>query len=161
MTHVGSFPTPLYWLLGIVAAVSIGFVFLKTRLKGCELPAAFLVYVFVMIAIAFVFKRGTFLQRLLIPSYPLVVMGGGELVNMLYSHIKSHVRISVRCERIANGVLLSLFLSAFLWHVDVLHTRDWYDDYRIRDQYMNGVERTDPNPCWDFYELQKQSRLSE
>gem|GEM_PF-5515156 len=157
-THDSRFPSALYWMLGIGAGLSAIWMLFKARLKGCGLAVTFLVHILVMLAIVFVFKRGTFLQRLLVPSYPLAVMGGGELVHGMHAQLKARFQLPARCAGIAHAVLLALFLCSFLGHVDLLHTRDWYDDYRIRDLYMNGVERTDPNPCWDFYELQKQFR---
>ena len=124
-----------------------------------EFVLLFFIHLLLLLVMPFVFKRGGFLFRTLIPSYPLFVFCVGTVMKNIETLLVK------RCRYVFYGVKSLLFVFCcllfvvFIKRIDVMHTRDWFDNYKIKGLVMNEMteNKNDANPCWEFYERQKQN----
>lgn len=156
MTHYTKYPVPFLYVVAVGILVLFAVQVIVKRGRGCYFSIALMIHVVMLYAIAAIFRRGTFLQRLLIPSYPLVIMGGVEMMRNCYSAIKKYIPFLQRMIKPLTIVLLLLFFANFVHRIDYLHTYDWHKNYKIRTRVRRGESTPDGdgNPCWPFYKSQ-------
>ena len=113
-----------------------------------------LLHLLVLLVIPLVFKRGTFLFRTLIPSYPLFVFCIGTMLRNVESVLMKKNRCFLYGTKCLLFVVCCLLFVVFLKCVDVKKKKnEWCENYKIKGCVYSGVDGT--GPCWSFYELQK------
>lgn len=145
-------------LLILILVVSIYLIFCK-KIFQCDLGIACIVYFLCLLLMDTVFGRGGFYGRTLLPAYPLVVMGIYQLFfEAKRSFMEKH---SIQLGKLGHfiGILvIAGIVVMYIGKIDLLRTRDWYDDYSIKtDFYCNpDFESNGEHASVVFYEEKKE-----
>ena len=147
-------------LIIILLSFCVFFLAYKKILWKMDIGIAFLLYICVVISIDSIFKRGGLFGRTLLPAYPLVAIGAGELVYesiMLWIGRFNNKWFTYIIKGISTCAVM-LMLCSYAHRLDLTHTRDWYDDYNIRtDFYSNpDFEINDVHASVVFYSQKKE-----
>lgn len=127
----------------ILAASAVSFLYLLVQRKilNCDLGIASILYFICLLAMDAVFKRGGFYGRTLLPAYPLVSLGIYQLLSQAWQewHIR-HPLIPAPALHIVMIIFTLSIVLSYLGKIDLLRTRDWYDDYSIKIDFYNNPE---------------------
>lgn len=124
--------------LGIVMLYHL---LVQKKILNCDLGIACILYFICLLAMDAVFKRGGFYGRTLLPAYPLVSMGIYQLLSQAWQewHIR-HPLIPAPALHIVMIIFTLSIVLSYLGKIDLLRTRDWYDDYSIKIDFYNNPE---------------------
>lgn len=157
-------------LLVIATIVSIVYLIIKKKILTCDFGLACVFYFICLLLMNVVFGRGGFYGRTLLPAYPLVALGIYDLLSKgIQEFEKSYKQkreesaeksrpIKVQMLKgIIEGVVILIVAFMYLSKVDLLRTRDWYNDYNIKVEAYNNpdYETSREHASSVFYEEKK------
>ncbi len=121
-------------LLSFVFLLSLILMIIKKHWSFQDFMVPLALYIFLLLLVEFLFHKGYFTERLLLPAYPFLVFGFVESLVYLYRFIQGYLPFSKYLEGAALACMATAVLLLFVKKVDITYTRDWYDDYSLRWQ---------------------------
>lgn len=166
VTHCKTFSSIVLWILSVSILIVFVCSILIAKGKHCELSIALMIHTTLMFCIPLIFRRGTLTERLLVPSYPLVVLGTGEMVRNCCNFPSAHLSLYRNVfKAICITILIAMFCN-FIHNVDYLHTVYSFAEGDVRPRYRHGERIVSENTTnkgrddrlwpyvWKFYERQ-------
>lgn len=128
-------------LLLTASATSFLYLIIRHKILQCDLGVSSILYFICLLAMDAVFGRGGFYGRTLLPAYPLVALGTCQLLSQAWQEWRIHHQtISVLTLRIVVGALIAAAVLSYVSKIDLLRTRDWYDDYNVKIDFYNNPQ---------------------
>lgn len=157
ITNTAAFAPAVLWILSIAFCAAFIYSIIAAKGKHCELSCSLVIHTALMFVIP-ILGRGTLTERLLIPSYPLVVMGITEILTNCYGGIK-HYPLPRRLFQAMGVLFASVMLVNFVHCTDLSVTvrNPWDEGIRARYRHGERAPQDDGvwHTCvWEFYENQ-------
>lgn len=149
--YIGMLPTndTVVIIVSVLAvsltAAAILYLLIKKQFLECDYMLAMLLYFLCLILMIGVFARGGMTGRTLIPAFPLIAYGFGQMISKTATGLIKNKRILI----VIFSAIALIFTVFYVSRTDIYHVDDWYDDCEVKvrrtsaDYVFNGNNASD------------------
>lgn len=119
-------------IIGIVIIILTTILFRK-KLKERPLFISLIILLFCLIIPSLILQKPFLIERCLVPLWPIFIVGVIEIYN-LYTEEKSE-----KIVKTISTIFIVLLIFLFVMRINLKETRDWKDNYKVKDIVYNSL----------------------
>ena len=113
----------------VIIVVVLSIIIKKKELLNNSFVVLFFILNILLIIPFIILNKPFLVERCLVPFWPIIAIGMCEIVNMF--PMKKEIKMFMEC------IIILALISIFVYKIDITKTRDWSDNYIIRDVSYN------------------------
>lgn len=142
------------FVLIAIALIAVIVLIKAKALHKCDYSMAMMLYFISLILMITVFSRGGMTGRTLIPAFPLVAYGFGELVSEAAKSVINKDSMKSANIKVCKLAVAAGFITCslvFVRRMDVFHVSDWYEDCEVKYNRHNADYILNENNASDVF----------